>query len=102
VALAEVAFAGGLGIEIDLRKVPRADVDRNDLILFSESQSRFIVTITPANKKTFEAMMKEVVCGEVGVVSDHNMLRVLGLEGKKVIEASIDDLKEVWQKPLNF
>jgi len=102
VALAEVAFAGGLGMEIDLRKVPRAEVDRNDLILFSESQSRFIVTLSTANKKAFEATMTEIVCGEVGVVSDHKMLRVIGLEGKKVIEASIDDLKEAWQKPLKF
>ena len=101
-ALAEVAFAGGLGMEVDLRKVPRVDVDRNDLILFSESQSRFIVTITSANKKVFEAALNEVVYGEVGVVSDDKMLRVLGLQGKKVIEAPIDDLKEVWQKPLKF
>jgi phosphoribosylformylglycinamidine synthase subunit PurSL len=102
VALAEVAFAGGFGMEIDLRKVPRTNVDRNDLILFSESQSRFIVTITPANKKAFEAFLNEVVYGEIGVVSSDNMFRVLGLQGKKVIEAPIDGLKEVWQKTLKF
>jgi hypothetical protein len=46
--------------------------------------------------------MNEVVYGEVGAVSDDKMLRVLGLQGKKVIEAPIDELKEVWQKPLWF
>jgi phosphoribosylformylglycinamidine synthase len=102
VALAEVAFAGGLGMEIDLRKVPRKDVDRNDFILFSESQSRFVVTVTPEHKRAFEAMMNQVVYGEVGVVSDDQKFRVLGLQGKNVIEAPIDDLKEVWQKPLKF
>ena len=51
VALAETAFAGGLGMEIDLRKVPHKGIERNDLLLFSESQSRFVVTLDPSKKK---------------------------------------------------
>ena len=50
VALAETAFAGALGMEVDLRKVPSSGVDRNDFLLFSESQSRFVVTVHPENQ----------------------------------------------------
>ena len=101
-ALAETAFAGGLGIEIDLRRVPRSDLERNDLLLFSESQSRFVVTIDPSKKEAFEALLEDVVYSEIGEVSEGDIFRVVGLAGKIVVEASIFDLKEAWQKPLKF
>jgi hypothetical protein len=36
------------------------------------------------------------------VVSEHEIFRVAGLAGETVIDADIYDLKEAWQKPLNF
>jgi hypothetical protein len=36
------------------------------------------------------------------VVSDDEIFRIIGLHGKTIIEANIDDLKEAWQKPLRF
>jgi phosphoribosylformylglycinamidine (FGAM) synthase-like enzyme len=102
VALAETAFAGSFGMEIDLEKVPHLGLKRNDLILFSESQSRFVVTIDPSKKKTFEEFIGEASCGEIGVVTEGEIFRVVGLHKKTVIEANIFDLKEAWQKPLKF
>ncbi len=102
VALAETAFAGGFGIKIDLRRVPRSELERNDLLLFSESQSRFVVTLDPSKKKAFETLLGDIVYGEIGVVSENDIFRVIGLAGKIAIEASIFDLKEAWQKPLKF
>ena len=49
---------------IDLRKVPAEEVDRDDVLLFSESSGRFIVTLDPANpplpayRAAFEYRMK--------------------------------------------
>jgi len=102
VALAETAFAGGFGMEIDLRKVPRTGLDRNDFLLFSESQSRFIVTIDPGKKSAFEALLGDAVYGEIGMVSDDEIFRMVGLHEKRVVEANIYDLKEAWQKTLRF
>ena len=46
VALAEMAFAGGLGIEADLRGLPKSiDCSRIDMQLFSESNCRYIVEV---------------------------------------------------------
>ena len=46
VALAECAFAGGIGAEADLGGVPRPpDLARDDVVLFSETQSRFLVEV---------------------------------------------------------
>jgi len=102
VALAETAFAGGFGMEIDLGKVPQSGLDRNDFILFSETPSRFVVTIDPTKKRNFDALLGDAVYGEIGVVSQSRIVRMMGLQKKTVIEADIDDLKEAWQKPLRF
>jgi phosphoribosylformylglycinamidine synthase len=102
VALAETAFAGSLGMEIDLRRVPRYKVDRNDHLLFSESQSRFVVTVSREKRKKFESILKGNVFFQVGEVKGDQRLTVVGFDGKRVIDAHISDLKEIWQKPLRF
>jgi phosphoribosylformylglycinamidine synthase II len=102
VALAETAFAGGLGMDVDLKEIPQSGLARNDLLLFSESQSRFVVTIDPKKKKAFEELLGDVVYGEIAVVTEGEVLRVIGLQNKRVIEVNIFDLKEAWQKPLRF
>ncbi|MCX5886136.1 MAG: phosphoribosylformylglycinamidine synthase subunit PurL [Proteobacteria bacterium] len=102
VALAESSFAGGLGMEIDLRKVPSYKVYRNDYLLFSESQSRFVVTVSRAKSKKFESVMKGNVFSRVGVVRKDERILVTGLQGKIVIDADINELQEAWQKPLRF
>ncbi|RLA84403.1 MAG: phosphoribosylformylglycinamidine synthase, partial [Deltaproteobacteria bacterium] len=99
VALAETAFAGDLGMEVDLRAVPRSDIDRDDYLLFSESQGRFVVTIPPERKKAFENIMVGLPFAEVGKVSEHRSFKVLGLSGKVVIDCPIDALREAWKKP---
>ncbi|MBN1255320.1 MAG: phosphoribosylformylglycinamidine synthase subunit PurL [Deltaproteobacteria bacterium] len=100
VALAESAFAGGFGMEVDLRNVPAEGIVRDDYLLFSESQSRFVVTVNPAKKDAFLAIMKGITLGEIGRVPKGKAFIVTGLKGKKVIQGDIYKLKVAWQKPL--
>jgi phosphoribosylformylglycinamidine synthase len=53
-------------------------------------------------KKTFEKLLGDGAYGQIGVVSEGETLHIVGLHGKKIIEANIYDLKEAWQKPLRF
>jgi hypothetical protein len=53
-------------------------------------------------KKTFEKLLGDVVYGEIGVVTEGEIFRVISLQKKTVIEANIFELKEAWQKPLRF
>jgi len=99
VALAETAFAGGLGMEVDLRRVP-GTVDRNDTLLFSETQSRFVVTVAPDKKDRFESVMQGCTFAAVGTVTENDRFTVTGLNGKLVVRSKVDELKEAWQKPL--
>ncbi len=102
VALAEAAFAGGLGMMIDLARVPAVGIDRDDTLLFSESQSRFVVTIAPENKENFESILAGCVAAHVGAVLAGRRLLINGLQGDRIIAAVLDELKAAWQKPLNF
>jgi phosphoribosylformylglycinamidine synthase len=103
VACAEMAFAGGLGIKIDLSKVPLGDpLDRDDRILFSESNTRFVVEVDPDVKSDFEGAMRNVPIGLVGAVTESSEFVVKGLGGKVRVKMDIADLKEAWQRPLRW
>jgi len=102
VALAETAFSGGLGMTIDLSVVPSVEVERDDYLLFSESQSRFVVTVSPEAKERFEEFMESNIIGAVGSVTPGDRFTVIGINGNIIIEENINELKGVWQKPLNF
>lgn len=102
VAAAEAAFAGGYGLELDLRKVSAENLSQDDEILFSESNSRFVVTVSPQHQKEFEETMVSSVWAQAGKVREDNKFVAIGLKDEIVIEAPIERLKEVWQKPLRW
>lgn len=108
VAVAEMAFAGDRGAQIYLNKVPfrlkhkRGDLRRGDYILFSESNTRFIVEVREKDRKDFEKMMKGIAIGLIGRVQYRKDLIVYGLYNKTVARAQSNRLKEVWQKPLRW
>jgi phosphoribosylformylglycinamidine synthase II len=101
VAAAEMAFSSGYGIELNLREVPRAgDVSRNDFVLVSESNSRFLVEVTEKHRDAFEAHMRDAVCAEVGEVKKDDALSVAGLDGKQAIDADLEELRRRWKSTL--
>jgi phosphoribosylformylglycinamidine synthase len=103
VAVAEMAFAGELGSEVNLKAVPLGEkITRDDFILFSESNSRFIVEVTLENKDDFEKVMSGADFARIGSVKKTKRLKVNGLKGQLVLNESIADLKEAWQKPLRW
>ena len=105
VSLAEVALAGNLGLDIDLGKVPGADrFQRDDYLLFSESQGRFVVTVRPENAESFEKMMSGIVFGKVGTVESTKKLVVGSLAGvdQKAVDEDIEVLRTAWKKPLDW
>ena len=103
VAAAEMAFAGGLGLSLDLRALPCApDVTRDEIALFAESNSRFVVEIVPGCENAFEARMAGCVYARVGVVTNDGRFKVTGLDGQDIINTEISLLKEAWQRPLRW
>jgi len=103
VAVAEMAFAGGLGAIVNLKEVPLGEtIDRDDFILFSESNSRFLVEVALENQAEFERVMSGITLANVGRVTDSEKLEIYGVEGKEILTASLGELKESWQKPIRW
>jgi len=103
VALAEMAFAGGLGIEADLRGLPKSKgCSRVDTQLFSESNSRYIVEVEPEKFDAFAKLMLNLPFGQIGTVIDKRNLVIKAEDGETVVEADIDSLKRAWQKTLDW
>ena len=103
VALAEMAFAGGFGIEADLRGLPVSDdCSRVDAQLFSESNARYIVEVEPDKYDAFAKAMLNVPFGHIGSVIDDARLIIKTKAAKTVIDIDLDTLKAAWQKPLKW
>ncbi len=100
VTLAEMAFAGGLGATVRLDKVPFKGKGRSDAILFSESNSRFVIEVDPAHQKEFESTLKGIAFGQIGRVESSSEFVIYGIDKKIYVNAYIDDLKSAWKQPL--
>lgn len=101
VAAAEMAFASGYGLELDLQKVPAKNVSRDDFLLFSESNSRFLLEVAPEDQKLFEELMGKY-SKQIGKVTKEPKLQIKGLSGKVVVDAPLDKLRQSWKKTLNL
>jgi phosphoribosylformylglycinamidine synthase len=101
VTAAEMALAGGYGIELDLRKVPNEALNRNDFLFFSESNSRFLIEVSEKTKTDFDILMKGKVCAEIGRVTKNQGLVVRGLDGAVVVDASLTHLRRSWKATLS-
>jgi phosphoribosylformylglycinamidine synthase subunit PurSL len=102
-ALIEMAFAGGFGATAIIKAIPfEGDNKRDDVILFSESNSRLIVEVSPENKRAFERVMTGIPMGMFGRVQETPEVFVYGLKENLCLKANVHELKEVWKKPLQF
>ena len=102
VALSEMSFSGALGIEVFLKETPSKNCKRDDEILFSESNTRFIVEVRKKDRENFENIMKGVPIGFLGCVSNKKDFKIHGLDGREIIDVEINRLKEAWQRPLRW
>ncbi len=99
VAAAEMAFTGGLGLEVDLSKAPVVAEMRDDHILFSESNGRLLVEVEEGESRDFEAKMEGAVFARVGTVTSRHRLTVYD-RGGVVIDEPLDLLMSAWKTPL--
>ncbi|MBN1771419.1 MAG: phosphoribosylformylglycinamidine synthase [Deltaproteobacteria bacterium] len=102
VALAEAAFAGDMGAELDLRPLAADGVDRDDLLLFSESNGRFVVAVRIGSEARFETRMAGTPCRLIGKTHSGGRLRISGLEGAVVVDRDVRELQAVWRAPFDF
>ncbi|HAT10232.1 MAG TPA: phosphoribosylformylglycinamidine synthase subunit PurL [Planctomycetes bacterium] len=95
-AVAEMAFSGGLGARIDLSAVPREGVDDPFVALFSESQSRIVLSVPADQVDAARRHLTAVPHAVIGEVTAAPELAVCGL-GLGFTVAN-DRLKAAWQR----
>jgi phosphoribosylformylglycinamidine synthase len=91
-------MGGNLGMHVNLEQVPRRDVERADVLLFSESAGRFIVTVDPVKRAAFEEHFQGSPCGCIGTVTEIPDFVVQGIESEAIIRVPLADLKMAWKK----
>ncbi|MCD4839138.1 phosphoribosylformylglycinamidine synthase subunit PurL [Neobacillus sedimentimangrovi] len=86
-ALAECLFTeGGLGAEVNITGNPVS-------ALFSETQSRFLLSVKREHQAEFESLVDAKLIGEV---NESGTLRVMA-DNQPVLEASVEELKAAWK-----
>ena len=92
VAAAEMAFAGGVGVQIELKGSPIVS-------LFSESNTRFLVEVAASSEAAFNKLLAGVTLEKLGATSTGEEL-IITSSGRPLVQAGLKDLKACWQKPL--
>lgn len=101
VSLAEMAFAGGLGIDVDVSTAAELMFVNAATLLFSESNSRFVCEVTPENAAAFEKVFQDIACTKLGVVTPED--RVVMRSGPKaLVDLPWSHLKQTWLAPLDW
>lgn len=99
VAAAEMAIGGDYGLKLFLRNTPTVSLHRNDHIMFSESNSRFLVEVHEEKKEEFESSARKVTCSQIGEVVKESNFVVFGLDGEKIVDISLNKLRKAWRQP---
>ena len=106
VAAAEMAFAGEIGVDInvldELKCEPASLSD--ETLLFSESTSRFLVEVRHEHfSDFFDSFYRSgLPVSPIAWTVAEPRLRIEGPNGEWVIDISLAELKEAWQRPLRW
>jgi phosphoribosylformylglycinamidine synthase len=100
VALAEMAFAGEVGADVTGLRGP-AESEADEVLLFAESQTRFVVEVRPEDAAAVEGLFAGAAqLGCIGQTVKESRLRIAEVGGEWVVWAALSDLKRAWQRPL--
>ena len=106
VALAEMALSSDFGLEIWLDRVNREGIDRNDYLLFSESNGRFIIEVRRDCEDNFLKIAREEGCviSKVGVVTNSRRFLVHDIHDPEnvIIDVHVEKLRKTWRGGLKL
>ncbi len=123
VALAEMCFAGGIGAEVYLKKTENLTAKArnkentkekflrhsrdfvsswlNFVLLFSESNTRFLCSVKKENKQRFEVLMKNLPCFEIGITTKSDVMKAFDANNKALVNLKLDVMEKTWKNSLS-
>ncbi|MDF1524181.1 MAG: phosphoribosylformylglycinamidine synthase subunit PurL, partial [Trueperaceae bacterium] len=78
-SVAEMAHRAGLGVDLDVARVPRRETGMTPLeVMLSESQERMVLTAAPGRERDLIALLEhwELDAVPIGIVRDHGRFRL--------------------------
>ena len=100
IAAAEMVISGRLGLEIDLSKVPYEGESRPDYIMFSESNTRFLIEVPEDKLEEVLTLLRDVPHAVIGRVTREPRL-VIRYDNRVLVDLDVKDLDSAWRRP-NF
>lgn len=94
VALVESAIGGRNGVRVDFGG--NKPTLSNEAILFSETPSRFVVSVSPDKTDEFEGQLASASCLRIGVVSAEREI-LFTKSGKELIRLDLEESIKAWK-----
>jgi phosphoribosylformylglycinamidine synthase len=86
---------------VALRRVPGSGrTGRDDFVLFSESNTRFVCEVMPAHRAGFERLLRGLPFGLVGRTQERQRLVVTGRAGNEVADVDLVEAANTWRTAL--
>jgi phosphoribosylformylglycinamidine synthase len=101
VALAEMAFGGELGVDIDIAVASEASGLSSTAFLFAESNSRFLIEAPSGARGELERLFGQVPLMRLGSVAAHDRVTIRRA-GQTLCDRPWSELKQAWIKPLDW
>lgn len=86
--MSECLFGTGLGADIKIEGEAVCE-------LFSEMQSRYVLSVKPEHRSLFETIVTDAVC--VGRVVDEPLLTIRSAENESILQAQVSELEQAWK-----
>lgn len=104
VAAAEIAFAGRVGLDLDLTDLATDHGLDAPAACFAETPSRYLLEVTPANLAATVDVLRQadIPCGQIGTFTDHDRLTVRIASQGQILDEPLDQLRRSWMGPLNW
>ncbi|MBX3441219.1 MAG: phosphoribosylformylglycinamidine synthase subunit PurL [Planctomyces sp.] len=103
VTIAEMAFAGERGAEVQLQAAADAAGLDDLTFLFSESNTRFVLEAKPNDVAAIQAAFRSAGAPEpidIGRVTSGDRVTIAGRNGESLVDCPIADLRAAWKSPL--
>ena len=94
------AVGGDLGAEVNLSSLASEDGLGDDAKLFSESNSRFVITCAPEDAEEVETIFRDVPCTRVGTVLSKRRVCITGAGNRRLVDMDIDALRRAFKDTL--
>lgn len=99
-SMSEMVIAGDIGCEIDISKIKFIGENRRaDILIFSESNTRFLVEVHPEKAKIFEGFMKGLPISLIGETVAEKSLKIYDSKDL-IIDLSISKLRAGWKRKI--